>query len=141
MTLPLEDRIQAANWLGFHYASGQALAAIAALKGPSPRHREYVFQKAAAGVSPADYEHELGWVFVVPDHRGRGIAGSLCRDLMSRVPASFVFATTRPDNESMKKILGELGFAPVGRPYDRRDEQLVLYLRPSRSNGAEPSVI
>jgi ribosomal protein S18 acetylase RimI-like enzyme len=125
----LDGRIRDANYLAFYYAAGDTLAAVAALKAPSDRHRDDVFKKADARVSPADYRLELGWVFVVPGHRGNGVAESLCRLLLARVPTACVFATTRPTNTSMIRILLALGFARVGKPYPRRNEQLVLFLR------------
>ena len=105
------------------------LAAVAALKAPKERYRDDVFKKAEARVSPADYKLELGWVFVVPAHRGNRIAENLCQLLLTRVPTSCVFATTRPDNISMIRILLALGFARAGKPYARRNEELVLFLR------------
>lgn len=125
----LDGRIRDANRLAFYYAADDTLAAIAALKAPDERYRTDVFTKADARVSPADHALELGWVFVVPAHRGNRIAESLCRLLLESVPTSAVFATTRPDNSSMIRILLALGFARTGRPYPRRDEELVLFLR------------
>lgn len=126
----LDGRIRDAHWLALYYAAGGTLAAIAALKAPPERYRDDVFEKANAGVSAADYELELGWVFVAPAQRGNRIAESLCRLLLARVPASPVFATTRPNNDSMIRILLALGFARTGKPYPRRNEELVLFLRP-----------
>jgi len=125
----LPGRIRDARWLAFYYVAGGTLAAVAALKTPNGMYREDVFNKATARVSAADYEFELGWVFVVPAHRGKRIAENLCRQLLARVPTSGVFATTRPDNVSMIRILRALDFARVGKPYPRRNEQLVLFLR------------
>ena len=125
----LEDRIRDAKWLAFYYAADDSLGAVAALKAPTERYRDDVFKKADARVSPADYKLELGWVFVVPAHRGNRIAESLCRLLLARVPTSCVLATTRPDNIPMISILLALGFARAGKPYPRRNEELVLFLR------------
>jgi ribosomal protein S18 acetylase RimI-like enzyme len=125
----LDGRIRDAEWLAFHYAEGNTLAAVAALKAPNVRYRDNVFKKADAPVSPAAYKLELGWVFVIPAHRGNRIAESLCQLLLARVPTSCVFATTRPNNISMISILLALGFARVGKPYPHRNEELVLFLR------------
>ncbi|UCF20289.1 MAG: hypothetical protein JSU87_02455 [Gemmatimonadota bacterium] len=127
----LEGRITDSRCLAFHYAPNATLAAIAGLKAPDARYRDDVFKQAEAPVSPADYELELGWVFVVPAHRGSRMGEGLCRQLLARVPNSCVFATTRPNNGVMIKILSALGFTRVGKPYRRRNEQLVLYLRSS----------
>jgi hypothetical protein len=125
----LPGRIRGAKWLAFHYAAGEKLAAIAGLKAPDERYRDDVFRKADAGVSSADYSLELGWVFVVPAHRGNQMGESLCELLLAREPTSPVFATTRTYNSSMIRILLALGFARKGKPFPRRNEELVLYLR------------
>jgi len=130
----LPGRIRAAKWLAFHYAAGGTLAAIAGLKVRDERYRDDVFEQARARVTSADYKLELGWVYVVPAHRGKRIAEGLCEQLLAREPASSVFATTRPDNASMMRILHALGFARVGQPFPQRNEELVLFLRPCRKS-------
>jgi RimJ/RimL family protein N-acetyltransferase len=125
----LPGRIRDAKWLAFYYAAGDKLAAIAGLKAPNEQYRDDIFKKADAGLSPVEYKLELGWVFTVPAHRGSGIAESLCRQLLARVPTSPIFATTRPDNASMIRILLALGFERAGKPFPRREEELILFLR------------
>jgi GNAT superfamily N-acetyltransferase len=125
----LDGRVRGARWLAFYCGLDDTLQAIAALKAPTERYREDVFRMAGAGISPADYPLELGWVFVVPAHRGNRIAEGLCRRLLERAPATAVFATTRTDNASMMRILTALGFARVGTPYPWRHEELVLFLQ------------
>jgi hypothetical protein len=132
----LHGRIRDAKQLAFYYAAGDTPVAVAALKTPSERYRDDVFKKADARVSPADYKLELGWVFVVPVHRGNRIAQSLCQQLLACVPTCCVFATTRPRNISMIRILLALGFARVGKPYPRRNEELGLFLRSRPTFGA-----
>lgn len=125
----LEARIRGARCLAFHRADDGALAGIAGLKAPGLRYREEVFGKAGVRVDPAGHELELGWAYVVPAHRGRGVGSGLCRRLLARVPGAGVFATTRPDNLPMIRILRALGFERFGRPYPRRGETLSLLLR------------
>lgn len=133
----LPGRIRDARWLAFQYALDGTLAGVAGLKAPGERYRSSVFEKAGAGGGAADYELELGWVFVVPSRRGKGIGETLCRALLARAPESPVYATTRPDNTSMKRILRALGFARVGKPYPhvRRNDELTLFLRPRPIDG------
>jgi len=126
----LESRVRDAKWLAFYYAPGGRLEAVAALKAPTERYREEIFRRADAPGNPSDYPIELGWVFVVPARRGNRVAESLCRQLVERVPACGVFATTRTDNASMMRILNALGFARAAAPYPWRNEELVLFLRP-----------
>ena len=127
----LEGRVRDAKWLAFHYGPSDTLEAVAAIKAPTTRYRHDVFRMADACASPADYTLELGWVFVAPGQRGSQIAERLCRQLLERVPASSLFATTRTDNFAMMKILNALGFTRVGTPYSWRNEELMLFLRPS----------
>jgi len=126
----LDGRIRDAKWIAFYYATGDTLAAVSALKAPNERYRADVFRQADASINPDSYTLELGWVFVVPAHRGNRIAESLCRQLLAREPTVGVFATTRTNNVFMMRILVALGFARVGKPYPRRhNEELVLFLR------------
>lgn len=134
----LGDRIRGAKWLAFHYTAGDTLGGIAALKAPTDRYREEVFRKADAPVSPTDYRFELGWVFVIPEQRGRRIAGNLCQLLLARACESCLFATTNPDNIPMIRILLALGFVRTGTAFlhQRRNEDLVMFLRSVRRLGA-----
>lgn len=129
----LERRIRQARWLAFHHAADATLAAVAALKAPTARYREDVFRRAGALGDSTRCEAELGWVFVSPAYRGSGVAEALCRALLAHLPESGVFATTRPDNGPMIRILLALHFARVGEPYAWRGERLVLFLRPPRT--------
>lgn len=137
----LETRIRNAKWLAFQDTGGDRFAAVSALKAPGKRYRDDLFHRAGAPVSSVDYDVELGWVFVAPAHRGKRVAEKLCRLLLARVPASPVFATTRPSNAAMLRILHSLGFARVGRPYPRRNEELVLLVRPSPPHPAPERVL
>lgn len=125
----LDDRIRGANRLAFHYTAGGTLAAIAGLKAPGEQYRNDVFTKADAGLCATEYPLELGWIFVRPDHRGKGLGQQLCEQLLERPSSGGVFATTRTDNAPMMRILDALHFKRIGKPYPRRDEQLVLFVR------------
>jgi len=126
----LLGRIRKANRLAFHYESAGELAAIAALKAPEPGDRERTF-KLAGIAGAADYELELGWVFVRPCDRRCGFAGKLCQGLLAQVPGTGIFATTRPDNIPMKRSLFALGFVQEGEPFPHRwrKQLLTLFLR------------
>ena len=126
----LPGRVLRARALAFFHDSDGSPCAVAALKTPPSVYRDDVFRQANSGIDPGDYLIELGWVFVSPSSRGRGIGAQLCRLLMANAAGTPVFATTRPDNLPMQAILEALGFARRGTPYPRRDELLVLYLRP-----------
>jgi GNAT superfamily N-acetyltransferase len=125
----LVERIECAHWLAFGYEPRSTLVAIAGIKAPDERYRRELFSQACVEVSPAECEHELGWVYVDPAHRGMQIAVRLSRRLLGCVSGSNVFATTRTSNAPMIGALSSLGFERVGRPYLRREERLVVYLR------------
>lgn len=125
----LPGRIHGASQLAFHYAPADSLVAIAALKAPGARYRERVFAEAGIGASPSEYELELGWVYVVAAHRGRGLGKDLCRQLLAQVESAPVFATTCPDNVGMVRTLSGLGFSRAGQPYIRRNQELAVFLR------------
>jgi len=125
----LGARILAARSLGFHYTDG-SLCGIAALKPPDAATRSLIFHGAGATASPDDYHDELGWLYVVPERRRQGIAGDLVKRLLATVPAAPVFATTRRDNAPAQQLLRAFAFRRVGQPFRRRDEELLLFLRP-----------
>ena len=130
----LPRRIRQARRLALHSAADGTPVAIAGLKSPSLAYRQRVFADARTPIDPKPYATEIGWVYVVPDRRGRGLGLRLCRSLLAERPDGRVFATTRPDNEPMIGILRALGLVLTGSPYRRRDpgreEELSLFLRP-----------
>jgi GNAT superfamily N-acetyltransferase len=137
----LVRRILDAHLIAFAAEEGAGIAepaGIAGLKRPPAAHRENVFRRARAGVAAASCELELGWVFVPEDRRGRGIATRLCRSLLDLVPGRAVYATTRPENAPMIRVLSGLGFVRKGEPFPRRHERLALFLRVASPIGATP---
>lgn len=126
-TLP--TRIRDAELLAFQETVGGGVVAVAGLKQPHDRYTGDVFARTGAEVDPAHFELELGWVFVVPDHRRNHLAKDLCGRLVERASGSGVFATTRPDNLPMIGILQDLGFVRTGEAFLRRGEELALFIR------------
>jgi RimJ/RimL family protein N-acetyltransferase len=124
----LRDRMARAACLAFRHDRDGALVAIAGLKSPDGEFVRWTFERAGSGVRPGDGERELGWVFVLPDHRGRGTARALCRGLLEWAGGTPVFATTRPDNEPMIHILEELDFVRAGEPFRRGAKELSLFI-------------
>jgi len=123
----LPTRVRSANCLAFQFEPENGSVAIAGLKQPRGERIAEVFAKAECDLVPDEWRVELGWVFVSPKHRKVGIARVLCEQLLERAGGSPIFATTRPDNVPMIKILEGLGFEPAGRPFLRRGQELVLY--------------
>ena len=125
----LPRRIRRAHLLAFCYEPCRELVGIGGLKVPELRYRERIFQRAGVAERAPYYSLELGWVFVSHRHRGTGIGSSVCDALLARVPGEPVFATTRPDNAAMARILKGRRFTRAGSPFPRRSERLTLYLR------------
>jgi GNAT superfamily N-acetyltransferase len=127
----LKGRVKKALMLGF-VVHGGVIVGTAALKEPAVSYRRKVFKSAHSNVEPGIVPYELGWVFLHPDHRGRGHMGELLNELSKFGEGENVFATTRTNNEAMKKALLKLGFTSNGGPYASRqhsEETLDLYLR------------
>lgn len=125
----LPGRIRNARWLGLHRNDAGVLTALAAIKSPGDARRAETFAQAGAGLSPAECTHELGWVFVVPAERGKGIATELCQRLLERVPGVPVFATTRVNNDTMRRILVTLGFVRRGGAFPWHGQDHLLFVR------------
>lgn len=124
--LPL--RIRRASRLAFWWA-GPSPCGIGGLKSPDRGYRSRIFGRAGTEHLPGDFEVELGWVYVVPGHRGNGVATSLCSRLLASAHDRPVFATTRPGNDAMIAVLRRLGFSRAGNPFLRRGDPLLLYCR------------
>lgn len=125
----LPTRMLGAACLAFRYEEGENLVAIAGLKQPTLELRSELFAKARCDLDPAEWRLELGWVFVSLTRRGARIATDLCGSLLDRVKGKPVFATTRPANVPMIRILESFGFKRAGKPFLRRREELTLFFR------------
>ena len=92
-----------------------------------------IFYRAKAAVPPEDYGVELGWTFVCPSQRRRGLAGILKERLLPYAGSSLLYATARADNVPALRGLARHGFRREGVPYrsTRGDYDLVLLVRPA----------
>jgi GNAT superfamily N-acetyltransferase len=135
----LDARILEADLLGLYRVADGRLVAVAALKRPDEQHRCALFVGAGFAVHAAEYELDLGWIFVDPALRRCGIASHLCSRLLSQVPNTGVFATTRPSNGAMLSILRAHDFTQIGTPFlhPHRKEHLVLFVRPRTPTTAD----
>ena len=125
----LAGRVKRAAFLAFAHDS-EGLVGVAALKNPNAGYRANVFEKAESTLAE-DHPYELGWVYVVPAARRRGISGLLVRALFERGAAG-VYATSRTRNDAMRRTLEQADFRVVGRPYPSAEhpgEELALFLR------------
>ncbi|HJV20757.1 MAG TPA: GNAT family N-acetyltransferase [Sediminibacterium sp.] len=67
-----------------------------------------------------DYSYELGYVYVLDKkrYRGKGIARSICEQLLEKVKGKNIFATTEENDENrMRFILSKFNFKLVGDTY------------------------
>jgi ribosomal protein S18 acetylase RimI-like enzyme len=135
----LPARLRRANLLAYQAGTEGEWVGIAALKRPHPAYVREVARGTGFDLTRTQGELELGWVFVIPSHRRRGVARQLCTRLLGRVEGRAVFATTRSDNGAMKEMLEALGFLRVGRPFSRRREALVLFVRPGEAGRSGPA--
>src|SRR5437016_2499558 len=80
----LPERIMRAHVLAFAYMEGD-LAGVGALKRPNATYRKSVFLKAGATQRPTDFPFEMGWVYVTPAHRRKGISAAIVQCLIGEV--------------------------------------------------------
>ncbi|MGO6947029.1 MULTISPECIES: GNAT family N-acetyltransferase [Rhizobium] len=112
----LKPRVKKALMLGFVVSNG-AIVGTSALKKPATSYRQKVFRHAANDIKASEFPYELGWIFLHPDHRGKGRMAELLGKLMGFATGKGIFATTRTNNDRMLKILLNLAFKPSGEPY------------------------
>lgn len=127
----LEGRVRTARSLVFLYVDS-VLVAVAAMKRPGATYRADKFHAAGKPREASRYSHELGWVFVLPEHRGKRYSHVVASAAMSQADGAPVFATTRADNAAMQKTLKHLGFARLGDTWKsgRGDYKLALFVVP-----------
>jgi|SRR5690349_8753502 len=129
MEAGVEQRIKEAKAL-FLVRDGEGLVAVAALKNPRPTYRASVFRKAAAKNDPKVFRYELGWIFVVPSSRGKGLSHALVSAAVGDSMGAPIFATCRVDNVAMHRSLLSAGFHRHGEDYnsERGSYRLALFL-------------
>jgi GNAT superfamily N-acetyltransferase len=117
-------------------ASGNPCA-TAALKSPNLGYKTRVFERSGLpDEAAARFDVELGYVFVDPAHRQDGCGTRLATRAIQIAGVRPVYATSRSDNNGMRRILERLDFVISGREYSSaRDEaiRLRLFLRDSGS--------
>jgi predicted GNAT family N-acyltransferase len=107
------------------------VVAVAALKRPNQSYRTKVFTKAKSTSNPANYQFELGWVFVSPAARGKRLASKLVETLVCSLNGASAYATSRVDNEYMHSALARCAFHPVGNSYTSQlnEPEIQLFIR------------
>ncbi|PNQ76465.1 hypothetical protein BA950_08370 [Erythrobacter sp. SAORIC-644] len=109
-------RIMRARALGFleyeHVPVG-----VAAIKSPLKSYKTKVFGAAGSEYSIDEFSHELGWIYLKENHRGKGLITPLIENMLKEVENTPVFATTRSSNIVMQQILKHFAFKRSGKPY------------------------
>ena len=130
----LLNRIKAAQRLIF-LRQGECLAGVAALKRPRADYRTSIFDKAHASQTSGPFASELGWVFVVPNCRGKRFSHVLTGLAVATATGECIFATSRTDNYAMHTALHTIGFDRHGTDFPSRRglHCLALFLRQKES--------
>lgn len=133
VTHGLYDRIMRAEWLVFLFESDKTLAGIAALKKPNDNYKKGVFRKANSPEDPSKFDFEAGWIFVEPQFRGRKHSHILLQTILELADKHHVYATTREDNEAMRRTILHCGLKESGELYksEEGDYKLALYIKGS----------
>jgi len=91
------------------------------------------FDKAEVSHLKDSYDFELGYLYILEKgkYRGKGIAKSICTELLNKVKLKNVFATTEEsDANAMKWLLQKFGFKKTGKTYEggKTKKNIGLYL-------------
>ena len=103
--------------------SGADIVGVGAIKPPRP-YTKRVAERSGFDLDPQ--MHELGYITVREDHRGRRISHAIVQALDSEHEAP-LFATT--SSEAMKRTLRRFRFEPRGTEWTRRGSVLSLWVR------------
>lgn len=133
----LVERVRGAVALVFAHIDGQ-LVGVAALKHPQASYLHDVSQKSGALLPATEFFHELGWIYVSPNSRRKGLSLSLSQAALAASASTGVFATSRTDNIAMHRSLAKLGFKATGNSFTsgRGKHSLQVFVR----NSAQPFV-
>jgi predicted GNAT family N-acyltransferase len=134
----LRNRIRKAQWLIFLFEDDKILAGIAALKEPNIGYKKKVFKKAESHENPDEFIFEVGWIYVEKQFRERKYSRLLLEEALKAAGNKNVYATTRENNEAMKRTNLRYGLEQSGHPYasEEGNYNLILYTKHSQQNSA-----
>lgn len=122
----LRQRIEQAEALVF--ITDSECVAIGAIKHPNEGYKESVFSKAGIAEKSSNYIYELGWLYVKPEARGKGLGHSLMKAVIAYLSGSSCYATTRENNDSMHHLFAQYDFNRLGAVYPSNNGySLVVY--------------
>lgn len=123
----LTANVETAKALVFGKLAGEILG-VAALKRPQASYRKRIGRKAGVEIGMASFPYELGYVFLMPEARGRGCSRRLVAAAVELAEGAAVFATARTDNVRMLATLAKAGFEQVGQDYPGRGTNMIRLL-------------
>lgn len=132
----LHERVLRAEWLVFALEEDGTLSGISALKKPNDSYKKKVFRKAGTELKPDDFPFEAGWLFVDPGFRGKKYSRLLLDAVIRLAASNSVYATTRENNELMRRTNRHCGLMDTGSPYTSEEGDYRLLLSVHQS---EPS--
>lgn len=127
----LRGRVLRAHILAMALDSS-GLLGVAGLKRPSAHHRVEIEGGSQVRIGSDEFAYELGWVFVKPQARRRGISLSLGEAILRHAVNTRVFSTSNTLRTAMHRTLTKLGFERVGSTWpsaQNTGEQLALFVR------------
>lgn len=116
---------------------GQDLVGVGGIKRPNAAYRDRIFASAGAAQDPAEFEFELGWIYVVPAARSQHVSTRLVETLMRNIGDGQVYATSHVNNERVHALLDRFDFAAVGKPYRSKlnEPDIQLFVHKRRVDG------
>ena len=128
MASGLRRRISGAFLLAFAYI-GDSVIGVGGLKNPHQSYKKKIFDKSGLKQRCDKFDKELGWVFVIEEHRGKGLSIRLVKAILRDARGCNIFATSRIDNVAMHKALVRNRFIQSGKPFiSTRGNQMILFL-------------
>ncbi|QNK01371.1 GNAT family N-acetyltransferase [Dyella telluris] len=106
---------------------GGVVQGVAGLKNPNVGYRNQTFKKAGVPDMAEKFARELGWVYIKPQARRRGISRDLVKKLLEHAQGA-VYATSADVNQGMHRVLRLFDFVPVGTAYASRDGARAIQL-------------
>jgi len=135
----LRERILRAEWLVFTVEEDGTFSGISALKTPNDSYKRNVFRKAGTQLDPNDFPYEVGWLLVSPPFRGKKYSRPLLEEAIRLAGNEKLYATTRENNDRMRRTNRHCGLVDAGSPYtsEEGDYKLVLSVRQSQETGSQ----
>lgn len=113
----------------FFLFHGECLAGVAAVKRPRHAYREKIFKQARAVREAESFTIELGWVFIQPSFRGKGLSHRLVEAATMHAAERKMYATSEVNNYAMHSALVAGGFVRHGERYQtKRGRCVALFI-------------